>query len=134
MAHTSGRNAVTIALLFFALLLVPVLLGYLPPLIWLIYLVMSLLSYLFYYLDKSAARNGGWRTKESTLHFLSLLGGWPGALIAQQRLRHKTRKQPFRFVFWLTVFANLGILIWLHTAEGSALLNQLLGQYRHYPL
>jgi len=49
--------------------------------------------------SKSAARKGAWRTQESTLHLLSLVGGWPGALVAQQKLRHKSKKQSFRFVF-----------------------------------
>ena len=44
-----------------------------------------------------------------TLHGLSLIGGWPGALIAQQVLRHKSRKEEFRFVFWLTVVINVGV-------------------------
>nr|WP_277608437.1 DUF1294 domain-containing protein [Microbulbifer elongatus] len=93
---------------------------------------MSLIAYLVYYFDKSAARRGGWRTKESSLHLLSLLGGWPGALLAQQRFRHKTRKQPFRFIFWLTVLANLGALIWLHTEDGADFLHRLLETYGNF--
>ncbi|WGL15884.1 DUF1294 domain-containing protein [Microbulbifer bruguierae] len=122
-----------ISLVFFALVGISVALGKLPPLVLIVYFWLSLLTYLIYYLDKSAARSGSWRTKESTLHLLSFLGGWPGALIAQQRFRHKTRKQPFRFLFWLTVLGNLGILVWLHTAEGSAYLNMLLGNNRDFP-
>lgn len=66
------------------------------------------------------------RTQESTLHGLSLIGGWPGALIAQQSLRHKTRKEEFRFVFWLTVVINIGVFVWLFTDTGSAVLGSLL--------
>ncbi|HBH72150.1 MAG TPA: hypothetical protein DDY43_01605 [Synechococcales bacterium UBA10510] len=40
------------------------------------------------------------------LHLLALLGGWPGGLIARHKLRHKTIKQPFRFIFWCTVVLN----------------------------
>lgn len=72
---------------------------------------MSLLTFVVYAMDKSAAKNGNWRIKESTLHLLSFLGGWPGALLAQQKLRHKSIKQPFQFIFWLTVFLNVGLLI-----------------------
>ena len=77
-------------------------------------------------MDKSAARSGGWRTQESTLHGLSLIGGWPGALIAQQVLRHKSRKEEFRFVFWLTVVINVCVLGWLFTDSGRAVLEGLL--------
>ena len=65
--------------------------------------------------DKAAARGGLWRTPEITLHLVSVAGGWPGALIAQRVFRHKTRKQPFRTVFWCTVVANLTFAAWLLT-------------------
>lgn len=79
------------------------------------YLALSALTFAAYAMDKSAARKGAWRTKESSLHLLSLAGGWPGALLAQERLRHKTRKPSFRVIFWVTVTANLGIFLWLLT-------------------
>lgn len=59
------------------------------------YLALSAVTFLAYALDKSAATSGRWRTAEQTLHLFSLLGGWPGALVAQQILRHKTSKQSF---------------------------------------
>ncbi|WP_323846581.1 DUF1294 domain-containing protein [Microbulbifer magnicolonia] len=132
-SHPTGSRPMLIGLIFFGLVAASVALGKLPPLVLMFYLGMSLLTYLLYYLDKSAARSGGWRTKESSLHLLALLGGWPGALIAQQRLRRKSRKQPFRFLFWLTVLGNLGALAWLHTAEGSVYLRALLGSYGNFP-
>ena len=90
------------------------------------YLTMSLITLLAYAKDKSAARSGGWRTSEGTLHMLSLIGGWPGALIAQKTLRHKSKKQPFRFVFWLTAIANCGAFVWLLTPEGAGFVNSLI--------
>jgi uncharacterized membrane protein YsdA (DUF1294 family) len=77
------------------------------------YLLISLLTFVIYAKDKSAAEKGSWRIPESTLHFLALIGGWPGALLAQQVLRHKSKKQPFRFVFYLTVLLNCGLLVCL---------------------
>ncbi|MCS6191425.1 DUF1294 domain-containing protein [Shewanella baltica] len=74
------------------------------------YLTLSLLTFIAYAIDKSAAKRGKWRTKESTLHLLALMGGWPGALFAQNVLRHKSVKASFRNVFWLTVVANLAVL------------------------
>jgi uncharacterized membrane protein YsdA (DUF1294 family)/cold shock CspA family protein len=83
-----------------------------PP-IWfaLIYLVASAVTYLVYANDKSCAERGAWRTKESVLHILSLAGGWPGALLAQQLLRHKSAKAEFRLVFWATVVMNVAAFI-----------------------
>ncbi|WP_232012657.1 DUF1294 domain-containing protein [Vibrio aphrogenes] len=67
---------------------------------------MSLITFLVYWKDKRAAVKGAWRTPEKTLHLLSLLGGWPGALMAQRMLRHKSRKFKFQFIFWLVVIMN----------------------------
>ncbi len=72
-----------------------------------------MVTFLAYALDKSAARRNAWRVPEKTLHILSLAGGWPGALLAQQVFRHKTRKASFRAVFWLTVVVNVAWLVWL---------------------
>lgn len=77
------------------------------------YAVMSMSAFVMYGRDKAAAEQGTWRTPELTLHIVSLAGGWPGALLGQRVFRHKTRKQPFRAIFWLTVVANLVALLWL---------------------
>lgn len=74
------------------------------------YAVMSAVTFLAYGLDKRAARRGARRIPEATLHLLSLLGGWPGALLAQGVFRHKTRKQPFHAFFWVTVISNVALL------------------------
>lgn len=76
------------------------------------YALLSVVTFVVYAADKSAARRGARRVPESTLHLLSLLGGWPGALVAQQVLRHKTRKQSFRAVFFATVLVNCVALAW----------------------
>lgn len=72
-----------------------------------IYAAASILCFLMYCSDKSAARAGRWRQSESSLLTVGLIGGWPGALLAQQLLRHKTRKVTFQATFWGTVFLNV---------------------------
>lgn len=74
------------------------------------FIAISLLTLLVYGIDKSRAMNKGWRIPESTLHILSLLGGWPGAIIGQQVFRHKRRKGGFMVAFWLTVILNCAAL------------------------
>jgi uncharacterized membrane protein YsdA (DUF1294 family)/cold shock CspA family protein len=78
-----------------------------------IYVGASVATFIAYAADKSAAGSGAWRTPESTLHMLALAGGWPGALLAQQFLRHKSTKQPFRQVFWGTALLNVFGLVLL---------------------
>jgi uncharacterized membrane protein YsdA (DUF1294 family) len=60
--------------------------------------------------DKRAAARAGWRVPEARLHLLSLLGGWPGALLAMRLFKHKRRKAAFVRVFWLTVVVHLAVL------------------------
>nr|WP_211286793.1 DUF1294 domain-containing protein [Paraferrimonas sedimenticola] len=85
------------------------------------YLLVSLVTFLSYGLDKRAAKKGKRRTPERRLHLLALAGGWPGAWLAQKYYRHKTQKTEFRFMFWLTVLFNLGALMWMQTADGQRL-------------
>ncbi|HBB99470.1 DUF1294 domain-containing protein [Stutzerimonas kunmingensis] len=68
-----------------------------------IYAVASLLTFVLYWRDKHSALKDRWRTPETTLHFFELVGGWPGALVAQQVFRHKTRKLSYQLAFWLIV-------------------------------
>lgn len=81
---------------------------WLPP-AWLAlaYLAASLVTFAAYALDKAAAARRDRRTPENTLHLLALAGGWPGALLAQQWLRHKSVKADFRATFWATVVLNV---------------------------
>ena len=67
------------------------------------YTVASLVAFGLYWYDKQQARTGQWRTPENVLHGVELLGGWPGALVAQQVFRHKTRKVSYQLWFWLIV-------------------------------
>ncbi len=123
----SGSLPILAAAFFLVIVGVSVLSAKIPLLVLAFYLIASLLTFIIYALDKSAAGKGAWRTKESTLHLLSLSGGWPGALIAQQKLRHKSKKQSFRLVFWVTVLLNCGLFVWLFMASGSAALKSLIG-------
>jgi uncharacterized membrane protein YsdA (DUF1294 family)/cold shock CspA family protein len=96
-----------------------VLVSAIPLPVLVVYVVVSVVTFSAYAFDKAAAKKGYWRTSENTLHLLALVGGWPGALLAQGYLRHKTRKQPFRAIFWVTVLLNCCVLGWLFTPNGA---------------
>lgn len=99
------------AILFLVFVTAAAFAGKLPAIVCVCYLGASIASLLAYVLDKSAAQNGQWRTKERTLHMLALFGGWPGALVAQRLLRHKSKKRSFQRLFWLIVVLNCSALI-----------------------
>ncbi|MCF2946809.1 cold shock and DUF1294 domain-containing protein [Paraglaciecola aquimarina] len=100
--------------------------GNLPVIILGWYVVMSLITFIVYAWDKSAAQRGGWRTKESTLHLLSLIGGWLGARLAQAKLRHKSSKKEFKRIYWVTVMLNVAGVFWLYTDNGVNFLNKVI--------
>ncbi len=85
------------------------------------YGLCSLVAFAAYGLDKAAAKRSTGRVPERALHFVDLAGGWPGALVAQQLFRHKTRKRSFRRVFWAGVVLNLlalaVLVVWPLTAR-----------------
>lgn len=70
------------------------------------YGAVSVLAFFLYWGDKRKARADTWRTPENVLHAVELAGGWPGALLAQQVFRHKTRKVSFQLLFWLIVLLH----------------------------
>lgn len=83
----------------------------LPGWVWWGYGMASVATFLLYRGDKRAAQRGHWRVPEARLLLAGLLGGWPGAIVAQQTLRHKSTKAAFRAAFWGTVVLNLGAVV-----------------------
>ena len=99
---------------------------------WLIvawYVVLGVITYTMYAKDKAAAQSGNWRTPESTLHLMSALGGWVGAMVAQTYLRHKSQKPEFRIIYYLTVVINMAGLLFLLAGEGLETLTGLLSDF-----
>jgi len=72
-----------------------------------LYLIASIISFAAYAVDKTAAVAGRWRVSEGALILLGIIGGWPGAIVAQQILRHKSNKAEFLAAFWGSVFVNV---------------------------
>ena len=118
----------TLGVLFLIAVSVGALFDLVPALVPIGYVLASCVSYIMYSLDKAAAGKDMQRIAEKTLHSVDLLGGWPGALIAQQQFRHKTVKASFKSVFWLTVLVNVAAMAWLvHNGIAHLLTASLLG-------
>jgi uncharacterized membrane protein YsdA (DUF1294 family) len=98
-----------VALLFFGFMAYLVHGYYLHKGILYFYLGASVFTFLVYAKDKWSARSGRWRVSENSLQWFALAGGWPGALLAQYFLRHKSSKQSFTIVFVAMTIFNLGI-------------------------
>jgi uncharacterized membrane protein YsdA (DUF1294 family)/cold shock CspA family protein len=116
-AAEGWTTAATIALLFLIFVGVLVFTGQLPFMVLALYVVVSVIAFPAYRHDKSAAQQNQWRTGEGTLILLGVLGGWPGAFVAQQFFRHKTKKRSFQIVFWITVLLNCVALVLFVTVD-----------------
>lgn len=74
-----------------------------------IYLFMSLVCFILFFIDKKRSETNGWRIREYYLHLVELLGGWPGALLGQKFIRHKTKKISYRIILWLIILVHAAI-------------------------
>lgn len=128
----AGRGWVPFAFLaaFLVALTGAVLVGKLPLAVLGVYFAASVVAFFAYALDKSAAVKNQWRTQEGTLHLFSLVGGWPGALLAQKAFRHKSKKREFQRVFWTTVALNCGALLVYSSPSSSRALMGILNAAR----
>lgn len=117
--HSKKLTALSfLAVVYVAGISMGVYLGKLPDVSIPLYLGASIVTFLAYGIDKSKAKNAKWRTQESTLLLFSVVGGWPGAVLAQQIFNHKTTKRTFRFEFWCTAVLNCVGFFWF-TSPGA---------------
>jgi len=115
--RNSSTPQIVLALAFLVTVVICVWMGFLPGPAGIAYAALSPVTFFAYAFDKAAARRKTWRTPENALHLLGLVGGWPGALLAQQVLRHKSKKADFRAIFWITVLINCCALVWLSSGQ-----------------
>ncbi|MCY7366656.1 MAG: cold shock and DUF1294 domain-containing protein [Chamaesiphon sp.] len=76
------------------------------PLPFILYPVMSVLTYALYANDKSRAKRGNWRIPEKSLHLCEFAGRWLGGFVAQRRLDHKSTKKSYQLEFWMIVIIH----------------------------
>jgi uncharacterized membrane protein YsdA (DUF1294 family)/cold shock CspA family protein len=126
---SSGRSVLSavFATGFLVFVAAMVFYGRLPLAVLGLYVVASVVAFLIYGHDKSAAVRNARRVQESTLHLFGLLGGWPGALAAQRLFRHKSSKASFQTTYWITVVLNCAALGWLLSPYGAQTLQTVLG-------
>ena len=77
------------------------------------YLLISTVTFIYYWIDKRAAKAQRQRVPERRLLSLCLVGGWPGAILAHRLLRHKSMKRSYQRWFWLMIFLHIAGLVLL---------------------
>lgn len=76
---------------------------------------LNALTVLCFWRDKVKAIKGDRRIPESDFLTLAAIGGTPGAFLARQLFRHKTRKKPFSTYLQVILVMQVGAIIgfWL---------------------
>lgn len=69
--------------------------------------VINAITMMMYYSDKNYAKRQEWRINNNFLLFPTIIGGWIGAIFAQQLFDHKTTKQSFRYWFHRYMAINI---------------------------
>lgn len=77
--------------------------------------ILNILTMLIYVWDKVCSKWRLSRISENNLLLFGVLGGWPGAIFAQQLSRHKTRKLSFQIKFVVTILVNICVvnILWM---------------------
>jgi len=73
------------------------------------FLLINLISFVLFFIDKQKAKRDKWRIKEKTLHISSFLGGTIGSITAMMIFHHKTRKPGFVIITLIALIVNIFI-------------------------
>ena len=79
----------------------------------------SLVAFISFGVDKRAAKRGSRRIPEMRLHFMELLGGWPGAFVGAILFRHKIAKASYMLVLAIIIIAWVAVAWLLWNSWGS---------------
>lgn len=85
-------------------------------------ILINIITFLIYVIDKKKAEKDKWRIRERTLMILAVIGGSIGALLAMHAARHKTKKNRFRIGIPVILIIQASLLIWAWSRMGAVLL------------
>ena len=76
-------------------------------------IIINILTFLVYGIDKWKARNGKWRISEATLLLLAVIGGSVGAWAGMSVWHHKTLHKKFRYGVPLILIIQVALIIFM---------------------
>lgn len=79
-------------------------------------LLINLISFITFFIDKRKSIKNKWRVRENTLHLLSFVGGVYGSIAAMLFFRHKTKKPKFCIITVIALVINTFIVYGLVTS------------------
>ena len=76
-------------------------------------IIINLITFLLYGIDKLKAKKGKWRISEATLLLLAVIGGSIGAWLGIKIWHHKTLHKKFKYGIPLIIFAQIVVAIYM---------------------
>ena len=73
-------------------------------------IVLNIVTFLVYGIDKWKAKQGSWRISEATLLILAVIGGSIGALLGMKVWHHKTMHKKFKYGLPLILLAQIALI------------------------
>jgi len=73
-------------------------------------IVINVVTFLVYGVDKWKAKQGSWRISEATLLILAVIGGSIGALLGMKIWHHKTMYKKFKYGLPLILLAQIALI------------------------
>ena len=73
-------------------------------------IVINVVTFLVYGIDKWKAKQGSWRISEATLLMLPVIGGSIGALLGMKVWHHKTKHKKFKYGLLLILLTQIALL------------------------
>ncbi len=73
-------------------------------------IVINIVTFLVYGIDKWKAKQGSWRISEATLLILAAIGGSIGALLGMRVWHHKTMHKKFKYGLPLILLVQIALI------------------------
>jgi uncharacterized membrane protein YsdA (DUF1294 family) len=73
-------------------------------------MVINIVTFLVYGIDKIKAKQGSWRISEATLLIFAVIGGSIGALLGMQVWHHKTMHKKFKYGLPLILLVQIALI------------------------
>ena len=87
-------------------------------------IVINVIAFFIYGIDKLKAKKGKWRIPESTLLLLAIIGSSIGAWLGIKVWHHKTLHKKFKYGIPLIVIAQIAIAVYIFRENIQAYIYQ----------
>ena len=75
--------------------------------------IINIITFFLYGVDKWKAQRARWRIPESVLLGMAAIGGSVGAWLGMRVWRHKTQHAKFRFGVPIILIAQVALMVWI---------------------